>query len=478
MQLIGYIGAFLLGAAAAAFFFYLAIRGRLAEWSTLREERATMSERITNLQAKEQELVPLREERDEVLKEAADLRLKLGQIDAQLAEKQKGFDEMIAKIAQNEQQLKDAFAALANDAVRKSQEDFLELAATKFKGLKDDSVQELEKRKQAIENLVKPIDERLGKLDELNREMEKERAGAYKEIGTMVKNLMENQGSLEKETRNLVKALRNPTQRGQWGEIQLRRVVEMAGMTNYVDFVEQESVTSNEGARQRPDLVVKLPNDRKIVVDAKSVAEAYLRAVEAESEEERRALMKQHARQVRDQVNRLGQKAYTSQFEFTPDFVVLFLPGEPLFSAALEEDPSLIEFGVQSHVLIATPITLIALLRTIATGWRQEQLSDNARRIAAESKMLYDSISTFSAHYAKVRKNLETAVGAFNDSVGSLERNVLPKARRIRELGNLGGTDLAEISAIDTHTRAIQAPELQPTAAVSSELAFEEVEPS
>jgi DNA recombination protein RmuC len=279
-------------------------------------------------------------------------------------------------------------------------------------------------------------------------------------MGEQVKSLMESQTVLQKETKNLVQALRAPHQRGRWGEMQLRRVVELAGMLDKVDFDEQVSKDHDDG-KLRPDMVIKLPNGNTIVVDAKTPLDAYLNSLECQDEDQKRVMLVDHARQVRKHIEQLGAKNYTSQFKQSVELVVMFIPSEPVLSAAIEMDNSLIEFGAEKKVLLASPTTLIGLLRAVAFGWRQESLAKDAQKIADAGAELYQRLTKMTEHFAKVGRNLDTAVSAYNDMVGSLESRVLPKAREIKELQQ--STHLAEIEEIkplDKKTRAVQAPEM------------------
>lgn len=349
--------------------------------------------------------------------------------------------------------LRDAFKALSADALRESNEAFLTLAKEKLGQERALTAAELEQRKQAVEALVKPIGETLGKMDAQLREVEKERRGQHESIQVQLENVQRIGAELRGETASLVRALRVPNVRGRWGEIQLRRVVEMAGMLDYCDFAEQESRTDGEGRRLRPDLLVRLPGGKHVVVDAKTPLTAYLDAVEAADDAARAAHLAQHARHVRAHIDQLSGKQYWAQFESAPEFVVLFLPGETFFHDALAHDPSLIEHGVAAKVIPASPTTLIALLRAVAYGWREEKLAANAAEISKLGSELHERIATFAGHLATVGRRLDNAVGAYNDAVGSLETRVLVSARKLKELGAVAGDDLAEIEPVERKSR-------------------------
>jgi DNA recombination protein RmuC len=400
-----------------------------------------------NLAAREQEL--------------AEHKARLAELETRLAEERKAADAKLALLNEAQQKLSDVFKALSSEALKSNNQAFLDLAKGALEKFQQGAKSDLEARQKAVGELVKPIRDSLEKVDGKLGEIEKARVGAYAELSTQVKGLVENHlPMLRNETANLVKALRQPTVRGRWGEIQLKRVVEMAGMLDHCDFVEQESRTTEDG-RLRPDLIVKLPGGKQIVVDAKAAVNAYLEAAEAPDEETQRARLADHARQVRAHMSALGRKGYWEQFDPTPEFVVLFLPGEMFFSAALQQDPELIEFGVSEKVIPAAPTTLIALLRAVAYGWRQEALAKNAQEVAALGKQLYERIAALAGHWADVGGRLDQAVEAYNKSIGTLESRVLVSARRLRELKAAPeDVEIEEIEPIERTVRALQAPVL------------------
>jgi DNA recombination protein RmuC len=374
--------------------------------------------------------------------ETAALRVELEHEQGRTAEK-------VALLEKTERDQASRFDALAAAALRNNNETFLQLAAAK-----------LGQKEQAVDNLVGPLKESLLKVDGKLQELEVARKGAYSSLAEQVRQLTETQRELRSETGNLVSALRDrPNVRGRWGEIQLRRVVEMAGMLEHCDFETQRHVTTDDGSI-RPDLVVKIPGGGSVVVDAKVAGQAYLESLECKDDESRTLKLRDHARQVRDHVTKLGAKNYWSQFERSPDFVVLFLPGETFLSAALEQDPTLIEESVNNRVLIATPTTLIGLLRIVALNWRQETIAESANEVSELGRELYKRLAVLTEHFSKIGDRLQSTVRAYNDSVGSFERSVLPGARKLKDHGITSTSDLADLHEIELAVRTVKSPEL------------------
>lgn len=357
----------------------------------------------------------------------------------------KGFEEKLRLLEDAKKALSDAFNALSSNALRSNSQEFLRLAQAS----------------------VEPIKEALGKFDLKIQSLEVAREGAYRGLVQQVSQLLDTGRELRSETANLVQALRSPVIRGQWGEIQLRRVVEMAGMQNYCDFVEQETLRTESGAL-RPDLVVKLPAGKTIVVDAKAPVSHYLDAMAATDEAERRAKLQAFAKLVRDRITELGRKSYWDQFEHTPELVVMFLPGDHFHSAALQVDPSLLEYGVEQRVLVATPVNLIGLLRAVAYGWRQEAIAVNAKEISELGAELYKRIADLGGHWIDLGRNLSRTVEAFNSAVGSLESRVLVSARRFRELGAASAaTEIDTVEPVERAPRSLKVLDIS-TAALKS----------
>ncbi|MGA9026089.1 MAG: DNA recombination protein RmuC [Steroidobacteraceae bacterium] len=332
------------------------------------------------------------------------------------------------------EQLQGVFGELARDSLKSNSELFLQLARERLGRHQQDASQALKERESAIESLLRPIREALARTEAQMSAIEKERIDAFATIKSQMELLASGQSLLSRETRNLVTALRRPDVRGQWGEITLRRLVELAGMTSHVDFTEQQQQGTDAGA-VRPDMIVHMPEQRDIVVDVKTPLEAYLAAVEAQDDEERGAQLKRHAQIVGARIRELSSKQYWSQFDHSPDFVVLFLPGDQFLAAALQENPGLIDESLRQNVILATPSSLVALLKAVAYGWKQSVLADNAAEVRRLGEDLYKRLAVFAEHLARLGKSLGGSVDAFNKAVGSLESQILPAARRFPELG-------------------------------------------
>jgi DNA recombination protein RmuC len=354
--------------------------------------------------------------------------------------------------------IKDSFASMASAALRNNNEQFLHLARENLGAFQARADNDLEKREQAVENLVKPIRAALEKNEQQVRRMEAERREAQGALTRQLEMLFESHRLLQGETRNLVQALRRPEVRGQWGEMTLKRLAELAGMVDHCDFYEQESVDSDTG-RLRPDMVIRLPDRRDIVVDAKTPLDAYLSAIEATDDNSRKLQLERHARNVRQRVRELAGKAYWDQFTDSPDFVVLFIPGEQFLAAALEIDHKLLEEALAQHVILATPSSFVALLRAVAYGWRQEALAKNAEVIREIGQDLYTRLATFSEHLAKLGRSLDSSVESFNRAVGSFDTRVLPGARRFVELGINTRRQVPEPDQIEHGTRRVASRE-------------------
>ncbi len=405
---------------------------------------------LMRLKDRERECAALRADLEKKEAQAAALAAAQAGLEARLEEARKSAAEKLDLLEDARRKLADAFQALSADALRSNNQAFLDLARST-----------LEKEQQAargkLAETVQPVRDTLARFETKIGEIETARVDAYAGLKQQVESMLAAQAQLRLETGRLVAALRAPTVRGRWGEIQLRRVVEMAGMLDHCDFFTQQTVNAEDG-RLRPDLLVRLPGEKTVIVDAKAPLEAYLKAMEAQEEAARRGFLCDHAAQVRAHMTALARKSYWEQFESAPEFVVLFLPGESFFSAALEHDPALIEFGVEQRIILATPTTLIALLRAVAYGWRQENLARNAAEISRLGRDLYKRIADLTGHWIKLGKSLDRSVQCYNDAVGSLESRVLPAARKFSELdAGVHGVEIEEVAPVDKTARALAA---------------------
>jgi DNA recombination protein RmuC len=388
---------------------------------------------------------------------AAQAREALARITAELEGERRLGAERVAVLEAGEARVREAFGALSLQALDLNSRSFLDLAREHLGQLQQGARSDLESRQTAIDELLRPVRETLERMDTGLRRVE----NSHSALTERVHGLHQQEQRLATETAALSLSLRTPGVRGRWGEVQLRRVVELAGMAPYCDFEEQVTVGGDNG-RLRPDMVVRLPGGRNIVVDAKAVMRAYLDAEQTADEGARRTLLDEHARLVREHMTRLAGKAYREQFEPGPEFVVMFLPGENFFRAALEVDPDLIERGVQQRVILASPFNLIALLWGASQAWREQQLTETAQEVCEAGRELYRRVSTFAEHFDALRKALLRSVEAYNHAVGSLDRRVLPAARRMKDLGAATGAEIEPMAPLDVVPEAPQAPELLP----------------
>jgi DNA recombination protein RmuC len=427
-----------------------AVLAGAAIWLWLSRSVAVLAER---LHAREEENTRLTAERDGARSQLAELSALKARLDQTLAADQAAATERIQALTDAHERLKTEFRSLSADALSKNTDEFLKLAGATFAKLHQQSAGDLEKRQQAIDALLKPLRETLDNVGRSVVEIDKSRADAYGRLSEQLKSLGTAQAQLQAVTGNLSTALSASKTAGTWGELQLRRVVELAGMTSYCDFVEQ--TTQGGGLRDRPDLVVRLPGGQQIVVDAKAPNEAYREAANATDEATRVAKLAEHAAKVRGHVDALGAKNYWEQFQPSPEFVVLFLPGDQFLSGALQADPALIDRAIGKKVLLATPATLIALLKAAAYGWRQEDVARNAGNIADLGRALYDRIANFADNLDKVGRGLEAASKSFNAAVGSFEQTLLPGARKFAELGAKGAKELTPPAPVETPPREV-----------------------
>lgn len=423
--------------------------------SALSEQQTIANEKTSRAQELDLQLAESQKKVTDVKDENARLNTCIKELETKLEEERKAAQEKLNLINDAKTALSDAFKALSSEALQSNNTTFLEIARNNLEKYQESAKVDLDTRQKAIDGLVTPLKEALSKFDTRIQEIEVSRSKDGARVEEQIKALSNAQGQLQSETAKLVQALRSPIVRGRWGEVQLRRVVELAGMEEHCDFEEQVSVETEDG-KLRPDMIVLLPENKTIVVDSKVSLQAYLDSVSAEDEATRNDKLKAHASQVRSHIQRLGEKSYWNQFDRTPEFVVMFLPGEVFFSAALHEDPELIEFGVSKGVIIATPIILIALLKGIAYGWCQEQLAKNAQEVSDLGNELYDRIYKFTDNYAKVGKSLGSAVKSYNDSVATFESRILVSARKFKELKATTCSEVEPPKAIDTIVRHIR----------------------
>ena len=382
--------------------------------------------------------------------------MELARLESHHQEQLASVREQVVLVKGNREQLRDELKSISADVLKATGESLTQRLSEQRRAEQERSSGELAKRTEEIKGLVQPVQEKLGRMESEIARLERERRESQGQLAQMVRQLHEGVGTLRQETGNLVSALKRPSTRGAWGEIQLRNVIEMAGMVDHCDFITQGTINTDEGAL-RPDVLVKLPGGKVIVIDAKVPLDAYLAHLEAGNDDERELQIARHARQTRDHITKLASKGYQRQFDSSPELVVMFVPSDGIYQAALAQDPSLIDYGVQQQVLLATPTTLIGLLRAVHYGWRQEQVAQSARELAHSGRELHHRLGRFVELFSKVGRRLDSAVGAYNEAVGSFDRSVVPQVRRIERAGAQSDRELSAPAPVETAARPVTA---------------------
>ncbi len=446
------------GLGAAVAWIVASARARAVAAAELAEVRSRLSaaegvgaELRQHLAQREHELAAARTALEQERQARVEAQTRLAQAQENLQAQQRLLEEATARLT-------DTFRALSAEALRSNNQSFLDLARHALGAVINEAKGELGQRQEALGAMIQPLQEMLRRYEEQVADLERRQQAAYGSLEEQLRALNATQQQLQRETGNLVAALRSPRVRGRWGETTLRRVVEIAGMTEHIDYVEQETLDGE--TRLRPDLIVHLPGGRSIVVDAKVPLDAYLDAVNAVDEEARQGALKRHAQQLRGHMTALANKAYWERLPGTPELVVMFIPGESFFAAAVEADPQLLEDGMASRVVLATPTTLLTVLRAVGYGWRQEQIAENARQISELGRQLYERMAVLADHLNTMGKALGRATEAYNKAVGSLESRVLPAARRFRELGAVAGEEIPLLETVDQEPRQLSLPSM------------------
>jgi DNA recombination protein RmuC len=422
---------------------------RLEALQTIKIQLAASKAHVEDLR---NQLTALHRDYDDLRKEFRLMEVAKVSAETKLTDTQQHIESQRAMLDEAKLTLSDTFRSLASEALAGNNTGFLALAEEKFKALKDETALELNHRQNSLEALLSPLSESLRTYQQETKALEDKRLREFSSVSEQLKHLATAQSMLQTETSKLVNALRSPQVRGRWGEIALRKTAELAGMSAYCDYVEQESVETETG-RLRPDMIVKLPAGREVVVDSKVPLSAFLESLEANTDESRETAMKRHAKQVKAHIRQLASKEYWDQFPAAPEFVVLFIPNDSFLAAAAEQDPSLIESALTQKVVIATPTTFIALLRAIAYGWRQEQIAEGAQRISTLGQELAERMGTMAEHFSKVGQTLGRAVESYNATVASLENRILPSARKFKQFGVNPRKDIPDLQPVEQSPR-------------------------